>query len=129
MKGTETILYACVRAHTHACMHSQPCTNANSRKMLMLVIISEPPLSSLLQHSFRGHRHKKESVPSWLLLIGQAGSLLPGYQLTLTTQKIFSISLHSLNGYFFCYPLHCISLFPHLMIILFSIFLFLHFVM
>lgn len=81
MEATETILYAC----THAHMHSQPCTNASCRQMLMNVIISDPPLSSLQQHSFRGHRSEKESVPSWLLLIGQTGGPLPGYQLTLRT--------------------------------------------
>lgn len=88
--------------HTHTCMHLQPCTNPNCRKMLMPVIISEPPLSSLQQHSFRGHRSKKESVPSWLLLIGQTARLLPGYQLTLTTQwRMLSISLHSSLHVFF----------------------------
>lgn len=80
------------RTHTHTHMHSQPCTNANCRKMLMPVIISEPPLSFLQQHSFRGHRSEKESVPSWLLLIGQTGRLFPGYQLTLTTQRGFSVT-------------------------------------
>lgn len=87
MKATETILHACQHRATHTPLHSQPYTNANCRKMLMPVIISEPPLSSLPQHSFRGHRSQKESVPSWLLLIGQTGRLLPGYQLTLTTKK------------------------------------------
>lgn len=90
MKATETILYVCTHAdtRTHSCT-ALSCTNANCRKMLMPAIISKPPLSSLQQHSFRGHRFERESVPSWLLLIGQTGRLLPGYQLTLTHRQDF----------------------------------------
>lgn len=92
-----------MHARTQKCthMHSQPCTNANCWKMLMPVIISEPPLSSLPQHSFRGHRSEKESVPSWLLLIGQTGRPLPGYQLTLTIHREDFEYLPSFSKWFF----------------------------
>lgn len=92
-----------MHARTQKCthMHSQPCTNANCWKMLMPVIISEPPLSSLPQHSFRGHRSEKESVPSWLLLIGQTGRPLPGYQLTLTIHREDFEYLRSFSKWFF----------------------------
>lgn len=94
-----------MHARTQKCthMHSQPCTNANCWKMLMPVIISEPPLSSLPQHSFRGHRSEKESVPSWLLLIGQTGRPLPGYQLTLTIHREDFEYLPSFSKWFFFY--------------------------
>lgn len=100
-----------IETHTHTYMHSQPSTNANCRKMLMPVIISEPPLSYLQQHSFRGHRAKKEKC-SFLVVANwtdrQAASWLP-IDLE-NTERILSISLHSLNGFFFFSLLRCISL-------------------
>lgn len=74
LKATETKLHASTHKERHTHLHSQPYTNANCGKMLMPVIISEPPLSLQQQHSFKGHRSQKKSVPSWLLLIGQTGS-------------------------------------------------------
>lgn len=101
MNATETIWHACQYRQTHTPMHSQTYTNANWRKMLMPVIISEPPLSSMQQHSFRGHRCKKESVPSWLLLIGPTDMGLPGYQLTLKTKRRI-LSILILFSFIFC---------------------------